>query len=118
MAELQQLVPGMKLSAPGSTSMADFPSFQNILSGISPSTSSASVGGANSMGNTLGTLVQEVSDKQAAAQQTVSGLLGGQNVSLHQAMISVEEASVSFQLMVEVRNRLLDSYQELMRMQI
>jgi flagellar hook-basal body complex protein FliE len=33
-------------------------------------------------------------------------------------MISMEEASVSFQLMVEVRNKLLDSYQELMRMQI
>jgi flagellar hook-basal body complex protein FliE len=30
----------------------------------------------------------------------------------------MEEASVSFQLMVEVRNRLLDSYQELMRMQV
>jgi flagellar hook-basal body complex protein FliE len=39
-------------------------------------------------------------------------------VSLHQAMIAMEEASVSFQLMVEVRNRLLESYQELMRMQI
>jgi flagellar basal body rod protein FlgB len=48
----------------------------------------------------------------------VTGLLSGQNVSLHQAMISMEEANVSFQMMVEVRNRLLDSYQELMRMQI
>jgi flagellar hook-basal body complex protein FliE len=45
-------------------------------------------------------------------------LLSGKNVSLHQTMISMEEASVSFQLMVEVRNRLLDSYQELMRMQV
>ena len=33
-------------------------------------------------------------------------------------MISMEEANVSFQMMVEVRNKLLDSYQELMRMQI
>jgi flagellar hook-basal body complex protein FliE len=33
-------------------------------------------------------------------------------------MISMEEASVSFQMMVEVRNKLLDSYQELMRMQV
>jgi flagellar hook-basal body complex protein FliE len=66
----------------------------------------------------LGGFVQEVSDKQTAASQAVSGLLSGKNVSLHQAMISVEEASVSFQLMVEVRNRLLDSYQELMRMQV
>jgi flagellar hook-basal body complex protein FliE len=45
-------------------------------------------------------------------------VLSGQNVSLHQAMISMQEANVSFQLMVEVRNKLLESYQELMRMQI
>ena len=68
--------------------------------------------------NVLGGFIQEVSDKQAAASDAVAGLLSGKNVSLHQTMISMEEASVSFQLMVEVRNRLLDSYQELMRMQV
>ena len=66
----------------------------------------------------LGQLVQDVNAKQAAAGQAVNGLLSGQNVTLHQAMIAMEEASVSFQLMVEVRNKLLESYQELMRMQI
>jgi flagellar hook-basal body complex protein FliE len=45
-------------------------------------------------------------------------VLSGENVPLHQAMIAMEEASVSFQLMVEVRNKLMESYQELMRMQI
>ena len=68
--------------------------------------------------NVLGRLVEEVNDKQLAAGDAVNGLLSGQNVSLHQAMIAMEEASVSFQLMVEVRNKLLESYQELMRMQI
>jgi flagellar hook-basal body complex protein FliE len=66
----------------------------------------------------LGGLVSEVSAKQSAAADTVSGLISGQNVSLHQTMIAMEEASISFQLMVEVRNKLLESYQELMRMQI
>ena len=66
----------------------------------------------------LGGLVQEVNGTQAAAGTAVKGLLAGQNVSLHQAMIKMEEASVSFQLMVEVRNKLLESYQELMRMQM
>ena len=74
--------------------------------------------GSASFSNVLGGFVQEVSDKQAAASDAVTGLLSGKNVSLHQTMISMEEASVSFQLMVEVRNRLLDSYQELMRMQV
>ena len=69
-------------------------------------------------GQLLGQMVSEVSGKQAAAGDAVSGLLAGQNVPLHRAMIAMEEASVSFQLMVEVRNKLLESYQELMRMQI
>ena len=68
--------------------------------------------------NLLGNFVKEVNGKQMAAADTVTGLLSGQNVPLHQAMISMEEASVSFQLMVEVRNKLLEGYQELMRMQI
>ncbi|HEY3914351.1 MAG TPA: flagellar hook-basal body complex protein FliE [Verrucomicrobiae bacterium] len=66
----------------------------------------------------LGDLVNEVSQKQSAANDAVNGLMSGKNVSLHQTMISMEEANVSFQMMVEVRNKLLDSYQELMRMQV
>jgi flagellar hook-basal body complex protein FliE len=66
----------------------------------------------------LDRLVGEVQARQTAAQEAVQGLLSGQGVPLHQAMIALEEAQVSFQLMVEVRNRLLEAYQELMRMQV
>ena len=72
----------------------------------------------SSFANTLGQLVSDVNGKQMAANEAVAGMMNGGNVSLHQAMISMEEANVSFQLMVEVRNKLLDSYQELMRMQV
>jgi flagellar hook-basal body complex protein FliE len=66
----------------------------------------------------LGEMVRDVNAKQASAAESVNGVLAGENVPLHQAVLAVEEASVSFQLMVEVRNKLLESYQELMRMQI
>lgn len=68
--------------------------------------------------STLGRLVSDVSAKQAAASEAVTGLATNSGVPLHQAVIAMEEASVSFQLMVEVRNKLLESYQELMRMQV
>jgi len=71
-----------------------------------------------SFGVVLDQLVAEVSAKQSVAGDAVAGLLGGQPVPLHQAMIALEEASVSFQLMVEVRNKLMESYQELMRMSV
>jgi flagellar hook-basal body complex protein FliE len=73
---------------------------------------------SSSFPSMLGDLVGEVVQKQADASNTVNAMLSGKNVSLHQTMISMEEANVSFQLMVEVRNHLLDSYQELMRMQM
>jgi len=72
----------------------------------------------DSFGSVLGKLVSDVNQKQTAANAAVDGLQSGSGVPLHQAVIAMEEANVSFQLMVEVRNKLLDSYQELMRMQI
>ncbi|MGZ8940271.1 MAG: flagellar hook-basal body complex protein FliE [Limisphaerales bacterium] len=86
------------------------------LGNISTPQPSAQVG--RSFSDFLGQMVQDVNAKQANAAGAVEGVLTGQNVPLHQAMIAMEEASVSFQLMVEVRNKLLESYQELMRMQI
>lgn len=74
--------------------------------------------GTTSFENVLGDLVKGVAEKQAQSSSMVNALLAGDNVPLHQAMIASEEASVSFQLMVEVRNKLLESYQELMRMQV
>ena len=68
--------------------------------------------------NVLGDLVQDVNEKQLDAGKQVRAMLSGENVPLHQVMIATEEASVSFQLMVEVRNKLLEAYQELMRMQV
>ena len=72
----------------------------------------------DSFGSVLGKLISDVNTKQNAASAAVDGLQSGSGVPLHQAIIAMEEANVSFQLMVEVRNKLLDSYQELMRMQI
>lgn len=73
---------------------------------------------SESFESVLGRFVGEVQARQTAATQAVQGVLSGQGLPLHQAMIAVEEAAVSFQLMVEVRNRLLEAYQELMRMQV
>src|ERR1017187_2046530 len=74
--------------------------------------------GGDAFSSLLGKMVSEVNAQQQVSAQSVNALQSGQNVPLHQAVISMEEASVSFQLMVEVRNRLLESYQEIIRMQI
>jgi flagellar hook-basal body complex protein FliE len=89
-----------------------------VQSPVDPSSVSGTGSADGSFANLLHDAVQEVSGKQAAATAAVNGMLTGQNVSLHQAMIAMEEASVSFQLMIEVRNKMLEGYQEIMRMQL
>jgi flagellar hook-basal body complex protein FliE len=79
---------------------------------------SAQPAGGDSFASMLGHMVSDINAQQNFATQSVNALQSGQNVPLHQAVIAMEEANVSFQLMVEVRNRLLESYQEIMRMQI
>ena len=91
---------------------------EKLSPGIPPNPVDAARPTPDAFEKALGGLVSEVSARQTAATEAVSGLISGKNVSLHQTMIAMEEASISFQLMVEVRNKLLESYQELMRMQI
>jgi flagellar hook-basal body complex protein FliE len=93
--------------------------------GTDPTLSPAQTTGAGSaqpasesFSNLLGRMVEEVSSKQTAANDAMRSVQSGGDVSLHQAVIAMEEANISFQLMVEVRNKLLDSYQEIMRMQV
>ena len=93
-----------------------FTELEALSPGINPLEQSRA--GASSFENTIQSFVGDVAGKQVAAGEAVAGLLSGKNVSLHQAMIGMEEASISFQLMVEVRNKMLESYQELMRMQV
>lgn len=73
---------------------------------------------SDSFASMLGQMVSDVNSQQNVSAQAVSALQSGQKVPLHQAVIAMEEANVSFQMMVEVRNRLMDAYQEIMRMQL
>ncbi|MEA3212880.1 MAG: flagellar hook-basal body complex protein FliE [Chthoniobacter sp.] len=71
-----------------------------------------------SFGSILDHVVGEVNAKMEAGGAEQAKVLSGESTNLHQAMISMQEAGVAFSLMVEVRNKLVESYQELMRMQV
>jgi flagellar hook-basal body complex protein FliE len=84
----------------------------------SPSPLAPAQPSGDSFATMLGKMVSDVNAQQGSSMQTIAALQSGQNVPLHQAVIAMEEANVSFQLMVEVRSRMLDAYQEIMRMQV
>jgi flagellar hook-basal body complex protein FliE len=95
------------------TTRADAPMPAGDLSGIS-STQTSGVG--NSFGNVIDNLVSSVNSKETDASNLTKDVLLGKNDQLHQSMIAMQEASTAFGLMIQVRNKVVDSYQELMRM--
>jgi flagellar hook-basal body complex protein FliE len=74
--------------------------------------------GGTSFGELIGDLVQSVDAKGKAAEAEVRHLMLGESDNLHRSMIAMQEAGVAFTLLVEVRNKLVESYQELMRMPV
>lgn len=70
-----------------------------------------------SFGDTLKSLVNNVSDQQDAAADYATRFTRGEPVELHQVMASAEEASISLEMLVEVRNKFLDAYRSVINMQ-
>ena len=62
--------------------------------------------------------VGRVNKQLLAADEAVQSLARGEVQNLHQVMIALEEARLGFGLLVQVRTRLLEGYQELLRMQV
>lgn len=63
-------------------------------------------------------LVGKVNDISQQSDQSVQKLVTGENRNLHETMIAVEKASISFLFMSQVRNKALEAYQEIMRMPV
>ena len=71
----------------------------------------------SSFSDTLRDSIDEVNRLQEQADQAIEALSKGETKDIAQTMMAVEKANVSFQLMTQVRNRLIEAYQEIMRMQ-
>ncbi len=65
---------------------------------------------------TLNGVMGEVAQLQTDAEKQVASLLGGNGVDVHSAMIAIEKADLAFELMVQVRNKIVQAYQEISRM--
>lgn len=62
--------------------------------------------------------ISELNGAVAKSDALATQLATGQTDNLHQVMIGMEEAKIAFQLAVQVRNRVLEAYQDVLRMQI
>jgi flagellar hook-basal body complex protein FliE len=77
---------------------------------------SANVSGAG-FADTLRGAIDEMGELGSEADAKVAGVLSGNGAEVHSALIAVEKADLSFQLMMQVRNKIVSAYQEISRMQ-
>jgi flagellar hook-basal body complex protein FliE len=85
-----------------------------IESGASAESSAGAGGG---FAATLKSAIDEMGELSSQAETKVAGVLEGTGVDVHSALIAVEKADLSFQLMMQVRNKIVSAYQEISRMQ-
>jgi flagellar hook-basal body complex protein FliE len=72
--------------------------------------------GERPFGEILQSSIEEVNRLQQAADNAIEELTVGKTKNIHETMIALEKAEVSFKLMLQVRNKILEAYQEVMRM--
>jgi len=79
------------------------------------------VEGENKSNNFLDTLTEklnEVNDKQIESDTLTQKFITGEETDVHKVMVSTEEAKLSLELAVQIRNKIVEAYQEFNRMQI
>lgn len=74
--------------------------------------------GLSAFGAMVNQGLSQVNEKLQASQTSLQALATGDTQNVHQVMIQLEESRLSFQLMMQVRGRLLEAYQDIMKMQI
>ena len=72
---------------------------------------------ATPFGGVLQSLVDQTSQLDKQARTAVTGLLNGSGVEVHEAMIATQKADMAFELALQVRNKAVGAYQQMMSMQ-
>lgn len=69
-------------------------------------------------GETLAASLQKVNNLQLEADRAVEDLVAGKTKSIHEAMIALNKADITFRLTMQIRNKIVESYKEIVRMPV
>ncbi len=89
----------------------------NLGTPLAPAAAPAQ-GGNGGFAKALGEALDSVNSAQVEADLAVEQLQTGESRNLHEVMIAMEKADISLKLAVQMRNKVLEAYQEIMRMQV
>lgn len=66
----------------------------------------------------IGDALNKVNESQVDANNKVESFIKGEDVTMHEVMISMQESQLSMQLLIEMRNKLVEAYQEVNKVQL
>jgi flagellar hook-basal body complex protein FliE len=98
--------------------MSAIPSLDPALRGWIKPESTRPAEAAGGFKQALAQTVQEINGLQTEADQAIQAMSVGEPKDVHEVMIAMEKAGISLRLMVQVRNKILAAYEEIMRLQV
>ena len=98
--------------------MADLKLTPVVPAGTQTSPVNAPVKSGSGFGQVLNQAIDAVNQNMQQAENLAAGLIKGEHANIHETMIAGEKADISFRLLTKTQNKVVEAYQEIMRMQL
>ena len=90
----------------------------SILNNLNISNTTAEKTNGTSFSNVLSDAISKVNDSEVNANNKIESLIKGEDVEMHEVMLAMQESVLSLQALIEVRNKTVEAYQEISKLQL
>lgn len=90
----------------------------SLLNNIGMQSLEKNIDEKKSFSDVISNAINNVNEKQINADNSIESLIKGDDITMHEVMISMQESQLSMQLLIEVRNKMVEAYQEINKIQL
>ena len=90
----------------------------SILNNLNISNTTEQKTNGTSFSNVLSDAISKVNDSEVNANNKIDSLIKGEDVEMHEVMLAMQESVLSLQALIEVRNKTVEAYQEISKLQL
>lgn len=90
----------------------------SILNNLNISNTKEEKTNGTSFSNVLSDAISKVNDSEVNANNKIESLIKGEDVEMHEVMLAMQESVLSLQALIEVRNKTVEAYQEISKLQL
>lgn len=90
----------------------------SILNNLNISNTTEEKTNGTSFSNVLSDAIIKVNDSEVNANNKIESLIKGEDVEMHEVMLAMQESVLSLQALIEVRNKTVEAYQEISKLQL